>query len=46
MAIINKYLSGEEEKNRGHLASIVTIAKSNNSFSKEEKKLLRRLKKE
>jgi len=46
MPIINKFLSGVQKRNRGHFASIVKIARANDSFSKEEKQILRRLKKE
>jgi len=46
MPIINKFLSGAQKRNRGHFASIVKIARANDSFSKGEKQLLRRLKKE
>ena len=40
MPIVDVFLSGTQKKNRGHLANIVKIAKSNGVLSFSEKKML------
>ncbi len=46
MSILNMFLSGTQRTNRGHLASIVKIARSNNKLSREEITLLKKIKKD
>lgn len=46
MSIVNVFLSGTQRKNRGHLANIVKIARSNGKLNRDEIRLLRRVKKE
>ncbi|WP_157359407.1 hypothetical protein [Wenyingzhuangia fucanilytica] len=41
---MNIFLSGTQRMNRGHLASIVKIARSNNKLSREEITLLKKIK--
>lgn len=44
MSIMNIFLSGTQRKNRGHLASIVKIARSNGKLSRDEIRLLKKIK--
>lgn len=44
MSIVNVFLSGTQKKNRGHLANIVKIARSNGKLSRDEIKLLKKVK--
>lgn len=44
MSILNVFLSGTQKKNRGHLANIVKIAKSNGTINRDEIKLLKKIK--
>lgn len=44
MSILNIFLSGTQRTNRGHLASIVKIARSNDKLSREEITLLKKIK--
>ena len=46
MSILNVFLSGTQKKNRGHLANIVKIAKSNGKINRDEIKLLKKIQKE
>lgn len=46
MSIVNVFLSGTQRKNRGHLANIVKIARSNGALSRNEIRLLRSIKKD
>lgn len=44
MSILNIFLSETQRTNRGHLANIVKIARSNNKLSREEITLLKKIK--
>ncbi len=46
MSILNIFLSGTQKMNRGHLANIVKIARSNGKLNRDEIKLLKKIKKE
>ena len=46
MSIINKFLSGTQIQNRGHLANIVKIARSNGKINRDEIRLIKKVKKE
>ncbi|MGY5352026.1 TerB family tellurite resistance protein [Wenyingzhuangia sp. IMCC45533] len=46
MSILNIFLSGTQKKNRGHLANIVKIARSNGKLNRDEIKLLKKIKKD
>jgi len=46
MSILNVFLSGTQKKNRGHLANIVKIAKSNGKINRDEIRLLEKIQKE
>ncbi|NIJ43725.1 hypothetical protein FHR24_000164 [Wenyingzhuangia heitensis] len=46
MSILNIFLSGTQKKNRGHLANIVKIAKSNGKLNRDEIKLIKKVKEE
>lgn len=46
MSILNVFLSGTQKKNRGHLANIVKIAKSNGKINRDEIRLLKKIQKE
>jgi len=43
---MNVFLSGSQKKNRGHLANIVKIAKSNGTLNRDELKVIKKIKKE
>ncbi|MGY6649560.1 hypothetical protein [Wenyingzhuangia sp. IMCC45574] len=46
MPIVNLFLSGTQKKNRGHLANIVKIARSNGKLNRDEIRLIKKIKKE
>lgn len=46
MSIMNVFLSGTQRKNRGHLANIVKIARSNGKLNRDEIRLLKKIKEE
>ncbi|NJB82032.1 hypothetical protein [Wenyingzhuangia aestuarii] len=46
MSILNIFLSGSQKKNRGHLANIVKIAKSNGKLNRDEIRLIKKVKEE
>ncbi len=46
MSIVNVFLSGTQKKNRGHLANIVKIARSNGKLNRDEIRLIKKVKKE
>lgn len=46
MSIMNVFLSGSQRKNRGHLANIVKIAKSNGKLNRDEIRIIKKIKKE
>ncbi|MDO6736486.1 hypothetical protein [Wenyingzhuangia sp. 2_MG-2023] len=43
---MNVFLSGTQRKNRGHLANIVKIARSNGKLNRDEIRLLKKIKEE
>ncbi len=46
MSILNIFLSGTQKKNRGHLANIVKIAKSNGKLNRDKIRLIKKIKKQ
>ncbi|WP_010134231.1 hypothetical protein [Ochrovirga pacifica] len=44
MSIVNLFLSGTQKKNRGHLANIVKIARSDGKLNRDEIRLLKKIK--
>ncbi len=46
MSMMNIFLSGTQKKNRGHLANIARIARSNGKINRDELRLLKKIQKD